>query len=107
MNTSRRPDPTDNPERRIVDMKIPLTWLLSSAGFIVVSLAGMAITNTSNNEKTNAKIDTLIMGFARLERRGDLTEARVEALRLDAFAAQRSLDAHGMRLDVLERSLRK
>lgn len=88
-------------------MKIPLTWLLSSAGFIVVSLVGMAINNTSNNEKTQAKIDTLITSFGRLERRGDLTENRVDALRDASFATQRQLDAHAMRLEALERTVHK
>ncbi len=106
-NHARQTDQSDPRERRIVDMKIPLTWLISTAGTIILALAGMAISNTKNNEQTQAKIDTLITSFARLERRGDLTEARVDALRDASFATQRQLDAHAMRLEVLERAARK
>jgi hypothetical protein len=106
-NETRHYDQPENRERRIVDMKLPLTWLLTTAGGIIVSLATLAITNTSNNEKTNAKIDSLISGFNRQERRGDLTETRVDALRDASFATQRALDAHGMRLEALERTVRK
>ncbi|CUI05283.1 hypothetical protein [Massilia antarctica] len=102
------------PQPRIIDTKLPLTWLLSTAGAIVLALAGFAVTSSSNTEKTQAKLDllradqaTLILNIAKLEKRVDDRDTRTDALKEMQYSMQRIIDGQGIRLESLERGQRK
>lgn len=92
---------------RIIDTKLPLTWLLSTAGAIILALAGVAVSNATNTEKTQAKLDTLISSVQKVERRGDISDQRIDGMREAAYAQQRAIDAQGLRIEALERVTRK
>lgn len=95
------------PQPRIIDTKLPLTWLLGTAGIIVMSLAGFAMNNATNAEKTQAKLDTLIVNMAKLEKRADDRDSRTDALKESQYSMQRAIDGLNMRTDSLERAARK
>ncbi len=105
---------TSSPEPRIIDTKMQLTWLLSTAGAIILALGGFAVTNASNTEKTQAKLDllradqaTLIVNFAKLEKRSDDRDGRQDQFKETQFLMQRAIDGLSMRTESLERSARK
>jgi uncharacterized protein YlxW (UPF0749 family) len=99
---------------RIIDTKLPLTWLLSTAGAIILALCLFALNNTSSAEKTQAKLDllradqtSLIQSFAKLEKRVDDRDTRTDALKEMQYSMQRIIDGQGMRIETLERAGRK
>lgn len=99
---------------RIIDTKLPLTWLLSAAGAIIVSIVGFALSNASNTEKTQAKLDllradqaTLIVNISKLEKRSDDRDGRQDQFKETQFAMQRAIDGLNMRTEALERAGRK
>jgi hypothetical protein len=103
-----------NPQTRIIDTKLPLTWLLSTAGAIIVSLGLFALNSSSNTEKTQAKLDllradqaTLILNIAKLEKRVDDRDTRTDAIKEMQYSMQRIIDGQGMRIETLERAARK
>ncbi|CUI04668.1 hypothetical protein BN2497_4113 [Janthinobacterium sp. CG23_2] len=102
------------PQPRIIDTKLPLTWLLSTAGAIILALTGFAVTSSSNTEKTQNKLDllradqaTLILNIAKLEKRVDDRDTRTDALKEMQYSMQRIIDGQGIRLESLERGQRK
>jgi uncharacterized protein YlxW (UPF0749 family) len=99
---------------RIIDTKLPLTWLLSTAGALILALCAFALNNSANTEKTQAKLDllradqaSLILSFAKLEKRVDDRDTRTDALKEMQYSMQRIIDGQGMRIETLERAARK
>lgn len=87
-------------ERKIVDMRIPLTWLLSAAGVILMTLV---TTLWSIAQQTN-KLDQLIVSNAKLEKRLDERDIRIDSVRDKNFALERTIEGLVIRVDSLERS---
>ena len=104
------PDLTDPPprgrreaDRRIIDMSIPLTWLLSTAAVILCTFA----TTLWNIAAQSNKLDQLIAANAKLEKRLDDRDLRVDALRDRISSLERALDALTVRVETTERVPRK
>lgn len=93
--------------QRIIDTKLPLTWLLSTAASIILALAAFAMTISSNTEKTQAKLDTLILNIAKLEKRVDDRDTRTDAIKETQYSMQRMIDGLTMRMETQERERRK
>lgn len=95
-------NPNANPQR-IVDMQLPLPWLLSSAAAITLMMATMvwSVAGQSN------KLDQLITNTAKLEKRVDERDSRVELIKDAQYEARRVQDLLTQRIDVLERAARK
>lgn len=87
-------------ERKIVDMRIPLTWLLSSAVAILMTL-GATLWNIA--QQTN-KIDQLIISNAKLEKRFDERDVRIDAVRDKNFELERKYENLRTRMENLERN---
>jgi hypothetical protein len=105
---------TSTAEPRIIDTKMQLTWLLSTAGAIIVALGAFAVSNASNTEKTQAKLDllradqaTLIVNIAKLEKRSDDRDGRQDQFKETLFGMQRAIDSLNMRTEAVERVVRK
>lgn len=94
------PTPREPRETRIVDMRIPLHWMLSTAGAILVTLA-MTLWNIAGQ---SSKLDQLIIANAKMEKRLDDRDARIDVLRDRLSQVDRALDALGLRIEVLERA---
>jgi septal ring factor EnvC (AmiA/AmiB activator) len=86
-------------DRRIIDMSIPLTWLLSTAAVILCTFA----TTLWNIAAQSNKLDQLIAANAKLEKRLDDRDLRVDALRDRIGALERSVDALTVRMETAER----
>ena len=103
-----------NPQQRIIDTKLPLTWLIGVACTIIVAVFSFAMSNSSNAEKTQNKLDllrsdqaTLILNIAKLEKRVDDRDTRTDAIKEMQYSMQRIIDGQGIRLESLERGQRK
>jgi hypothetical protein len=88
-----------DPER-IVDMRIPLTWLISTAGAILITLA----TTLWNIAAQSNKLDTLIAANAKLEKRFDDRDVRLDVMRDRMSALERAADALAVRVENMERA---
>lgn len=86
-------------DRRIIDMSIPLTWLLSTAAVILCTFA----TTLWNIAAQSNKLDQLIAANAKLEKRLDDRDLRVDAMRDRIGALERAVDALTVRMETAER----
>ena len=95
------------PERfapqRIIDTKLPLTWLLSTAGAIITSMIIIALNFNSKSDALSAKMDAVLASNAEAKIQGDKRDVKYENLRDQVYGTQRMLDAHDLRLSNLER----
>ena len=91
------------PPQRIIDLQLPLPWLLSSVVAILLGFTGII---WSVAGQTN-KLDQLIANTAKLEKRVDERDSRVEAMKDAQYEARRVQDLLTQRIDNLERGQRK
>lgn len=89
---------------RIIDTKLPLTWLLSTAGTILFCMCGIALNFNSKSDALSAKMDAVLASNAEAKVQSDKRDVKYEALREQVYAAQRILDAHDLRLSTVERA---
>ncbi len=85
--------------QKIVDMKLPLTWLLGAAA----SVAMMAAAGIWQTASLNNKLDLLIAQQGKLEARFDERDNRIDAIRRDIYEIRRLDDTQSLRIESLER----
>lgn len=90
------------PPQKIVDFKLPLPWLITSA----VIVGSFMLTLGWNSSAQSSKLDQLIVANAKLEKRLDDRDIRLDALRDAIYAVQRVNDTNALRITALE-TLRK
>lgn len=86
--------------QRIVDMRIPLTWLLTSASTM---LSLLCLTLWSVASQSN-KLETIASASIKMEKRLDDRDEKTEALRERMFNFDRTTDNLKLRVDALERA---
>lgn len=93
----------NRPSQRIIDLQLPLPWLLSSLVGIMVAMATMvwSIAGQSN------KLDQLILNTAKLEKRVDDRDGRLDTVKEAQYQMLRVQDAQNMRIEALERANHK
>jgi hypothetical protein len=89
--------------QRIIDLQLPLPWLISSVVAVMLAMASMvwSIAGQSN------KLDQLILNTAKLEKRVDDRDGRLDVVKEAQYEMRRVQDAQNMRLDALERAVHK
>lgn len=85
---------------RVVDMRIPLHWLLSSAAAILMTLAATLwnIAGQSN------KLDQLIVTNTKMEKRLDDRDGRIDGIRDRIFGLESTINMMQLRVEALERA---
>jgi len=88
-----------NPQR-VVDMRVPLPWLISTTAVFLGALCSMlwSVAGQSN------KLDQLIITNAKLEKRLDDRDEKTDALRERMFNFDRLTDGLKLRVEALERA---
>jgi hypothetical protein len=90
--------------QRVIDLKLPLSWLIGSAGVII----GLVITVTWNasaqTRNLENKIDLLIVTNTKMEKRLDDRDGKTDNLYGKVNDLERAMDGIKMRLDFQERS---
>lgn len=97
---SPRTTASEEKERQFVDMRVPLSWLLSSAASIIVTL-GATLWNIAGQSN---KLDQLIITNVKLEKRLDDRDTRIDGLRDKISALERTGDNLTLRIEALERA---
>ena len=87
-----------SPNQRIVDMKLPLPWLISGAATIAAFMISLGWQSSAQS----SKLDQLIIANIKLEKRLDDRDIRLDALRDSIYAVQRITDTHSLRITALE-----
>lgn len=93
----------DDRRRITFDNKIPLTWLLSSGGSILILLAAL-LWNVANQSN---KLDQLITQSEKMERNNLARDEKFESLLRDGYEAKRNAEILNMRIDALEKAKTK
>ena len=88
-------------DRRAIsfDNKIPLTWLLSSAGTVLLLL----ITVLWNVANQSNKLDQLVVQSLKNEQHNIERDSKFEVLIRDNYEAKRNADVLSIRVDNLEK----
>jgi septal ring factor EnvC (AmiA/AmiB activator) len=97
---SPRTTTAEEKDRQFVDMRVPLSWLLSSAASIIITL-GATLWNIAGQSN---KLDQLIITNQKLEKRLDDRDTRIDALRDKISTLERTGDNLNLRLEALERA---
>lgn len=86
------------PTQRIVDMKLPLPWLISGAATIAAFMISLGWQSSAQS----SKLDQLIQANQKLEKRLDDRDVRLDAMRDAIYAVQRVTDTNALRITALE-----
>lgn len=88
----------DQREQRIIDFRMPVTWLIGAGVGLASSLMmlGWQAAGQSN------KMDAIIESNAKLEKRLDDRDVRLETLRDAMYTQQRLTDANTLRITAIE-----
>lgn len=89
--------------QKFIDTKLSLTWMLSSAATIIVSLTLIAINFNRQSDLLNIKMDAVLASNADMKTQSKERDAKYDLMRESLYAAQRILDTHEIRLGALER----
>lgn len=89
--------PSSTPPR-IVDLKLPLPWLISGAAASAIFMATLGW----NSSAQSSKLDQLIQANQKLEKRLDDRDVRLDSMRDAIFAVQRVTDTNALRITALE-----
>lgn len=81
--------------KQFIDMKMPLTWLLSSATTIMITL-GVTLWNIAQQ---SYKLDQLILANTKIEKRLDDRDARIDILRDKISSLENQVNTIIIRLD--------
>lgn len=93
----------DDRRRIVFDNKIPLTWLLSSAGTVLTLLAVLLW----NVAAQSNKLDQLITQSEKMERTNLARDIKLETLIRDGYESKRNTEILNMRIDALEKARTK
>ena len=89
------------PEQRIIDTKLPLTWLITTAG----ALISVLFTLLWNISAQTNKLEQLILSTAKMEKRLDDRDARLDRMLVDFYEMHRIDDAQTLRLNAIESAI--
>lgn len=87
-----------NHQSRIVDMKLPLPYVISG----VIAITGFMIVVGWNASASQSKLDQLIVANTKLEKRLDDRDIRLDSFRDLMAKMQSSTDMNTLRITALE-----
>lgn len=91
--------------QRIIDTKLPLTWLLSTAATIIATMTLIAINFNRQSDALAAKMDTVLAVTAEMKSQSKERDIKYDGMRESVYGVQRNIDAHELRINNLERSI--
>lgn len=96
--------PLEGPQRpaRVVDVKFPLPWLITTAGAVVCSIAAL----TWQVAGANGRLETMVVEVGKVERRLDTRDERIDQLRTDVQQNRAANEVQNQRLAAIEERVR-
>lgn len=102
MIVDTRGAPLESRHQRIVDVKFPLPWLLSTAAALVVSIASL----TWQVAGANSRLESMVGEVSKVERRLDMRDERIDQLRSEVQQNRASNEVQNQRLVAVEERIR-
>ena len=102
MFVDTRGAPLESRHQRIVDVKFPLPWLLSTAAALVVSIASL----TWQVAGANSRLESMVGEVSKVERRLDMRDERIDQLRSEVQQNRASNEVQNQRLAAIEERIR-
>ena len=102
MIVDTRGAPLESRHQRIVDVKFPLPWLLSTAAALVVSIASL----TWQVAGANSRLESMVGEVSKVERRLDMRDERIDQLRSEVQQNRASNEVQNQRLVAMEERIR-
>lgn len=87
---------------RVVDVKFPLPWLITTAGAVVGSIAAL----TWQVAGANGRLETMVVEVGKVERRLDTRDDRIDQLRADVQQNRAINEVQNTRLAAIEERVR-
>ena len=87
---------------KVVDMRVGLPWLISSAATVVVSIASMAWSVSA----ANGKLEALAVVVGKVEHRLDTRDDRLERLAMEVQQNRAQNDVQNQRMQTIEETVR-
>lgn len=88
---------------KIIDTKLPLTWLLTTGGIILAFLS----TTLWNVSMQSNKLDQVVISTAKIEQNVVAQDGKLEKAKETIYAMQRVQDNQQLRIEALERGQKK
>lgn len=89
--------------KRLVDVKLPLTWLISTTVMIVMSAAAVAINFNRQVDALTLKMDTVLASNADMKLQMKERDGKYEQMLRDLYDMRRTTDALDLRVTGLEK----
>lgn len=89
--------------KRLIDVKLPLTWLISATCAIVTSAALVAINFNRQVDALTLKMDSVLASNADLKAQMKERDGKYEQMLRDLYDIRRTSDALVLRVDNLEK----
>lgn len=102
MIVDTRGAPLESRYQRIVDVKFPLPWLISTAAALVVSIASL----TWQVAGANNRLESMALEVGKVERRLDMRDERIDQLRSEVQQSRASNEVQNQRLAAIEERIR-
>ena len=102
MIVDTRGAPLESRHQRIVDVKFPLPWLISTAAALVVSIASL----TWQVAGANSRLESMVGEVSKVERRLDMRDERIDQLRSEVQQNRASNEVQNQRLVAVEERIR-
>ena len=102
MIVDTRGEPLESRHQRIVDVKFPLPWLLSTAAALVVSIASL----TWQVAGASSRLESMVGEVSKVERRLDMRDERIDQLRSEVQQNRASNEVQNQRLVAVEERIR-
>ena len=87
---------------RVVDVKFPLPWLITTASAVVGSIAAL----TWQVAGANGRLETMVVEVGKVERRLDTRDERIDQLRTDVQQNRAANEVQNQRLAAIEERVR-
>lgn len=102
MIVDTRGAPLESRYQRIVDVKFPLPWLISTAAALVVSIASL----TWQVAGANNRLESMAVEVGKVERRLDMRDERIDQLRSEVQQNRAANEVQNQRLAAIEERIR-
>ena len=102
MIVDTRGAPLESRYQRIVDVKFPLPWLISTAAALVVSIASL----TWQVAGANNRLESMALEVGKVERRLDMRDERIDQLRSEVQQNRAANEVQNQRLAAIEERIR-
>lgn len=91
------------PRGSIIDTKVPVTWLISTSGALIVGLLAIGFQFNAQATALSAKMDAVLQSNTEMKTQLREREVKYDSMRDAVYTLQRAVDAHDIRIIAVEK----